>query len=122
MLQPAAADPQRWPPGDRVAANADFVVAVPYGFRVDQFDTDVVVGRPIEVDLLGFVAELLAATGDHGVYDHSDVLGGSGECGEFVVSSGCFMKGKIYIFETSSFFLIYSLPAFPTIPAPAITR
>lgn len=57
---------------------------------MDQFDTDAVAGCPVEMDLLGFVAELFVAPGDHGVYDHSDVFGGTGECGE------CFLKGLKY--------------------------
>lgn len=84
MLQSVAVDPERWTPGDGSAANTDLAVAVPDRFRLDQFDTDVVVGCPVEVDLLGFVTEFLAATGDYGVYDHFDVFGGSGECCKLV--------------------------------------
>lgn len=82
MLQPAAAVPERRPAGVGVAAHPNPAAAVPHRLRVDQLDIDAAARGAVEVDFLGSVAQLLAATGDYGVHDCAAVLGRAGECGK----------------------------------------
>lgn len=68
-----------------IGASSDFdpPVAFSHRFRLDLGDSHAHHGGPLEVDLLGRGAELLAAVGYNCLHDNSRLLRWPDECGRF---------------------------------------